>query len=1348
MRYPALLEPNADARGCEYACFGSRPWQALKNLGRIYRVNEAILPRKLWYADVREHICVDQSFLQADQRSLVVLGEAGMGKSTLLAQLADVEGYAFCTARKLINSPHPANILGDAQTLVIDALDEVSAQRDRDAVDLVMWRLGVLSNPRFILSCRVADWRSATGLQGIADLYDRAPLELHLVPLDRADALAFLAETLGDARAEAAINHLEARGLSGLWANPQTLKLVGKVASQDRLPSSKGNLFTEATKLLRAEHREEKAATTLAGMGEAEVLDAAGAAFATLILTGKDALSRRVNDNGHDLPIREISSLPGASNVEDILDSRLFVARGSERFAYAHRAIGEFLGARWLARNADTPRKQHRLLSLFSNHAVVPASLRGIHSWLAWHSSELAAPVIAADPMGVVEYGDADRLTPEQGRALFRALQSVSRDNPRFRDWSEYRVGGLIQPALLPEIREILTDPEVEFGLRLLVLQALKGSPLVQDLADTLLALLLNPMAIFANRREAGNRLADLEASVDWPDIVAQLRAQDDEDGVRLASELMDEIGYDRFGDELVLDVVLAQLRRTERTVGVYRAVERNFPVERLEPLLDGIAAEAQRLGNHHERWRNNAITDLAYGLLARRLQRGDVAAEQLWRWLQPFDSQVGLHRETRKVVAQILGGDESLRRAVQRHVLFEQPGDKTVWQRSWRLAKRSSGLAPNEDDVIALLDQLPSDDARWRDLVQLVPNGSDQGAAVRAAATRFTASSEEDAAWLAGLATPRMSEWQLEQEERQRQQRDERDREWERHRAEFTERIKDMWAGEYSAVINPAKAYLKLFYDMGEEASDGPSRLEEWLGAELKRACLAGFERFLTATPFRPTATDIAESYAEGSRWDAGYIIVAALAERQRTGRGFDDLPEERLMAGLFEVRHTRIDDHAGIADLDGTLAEALRARGAWEKTQRLYFEPQLAAQRAHVDGLYALMREDRDAELATSFAHDWLERFPEMVGEAEVELVDHLLATPQGRTGLRSLLPQRRSAAMSDERRRIWDAVGLVVDFEQTRAALEGAGPIEPELFWHVRSRLGDRRSGARTLLDGTQLAWMIAAFRPLFPSVRRPNGVTTGDTNPWDASDFMGALIKRLGDEVSDSAIAVLTALRDAGADGYTDLLRVAAAEQKRKRVEADWTAPDFTTVASTVADNAPTTPAQLQAVLLEELRVVQAKLRGSDVDWYRDFSKDGVPRVEDECRDTILKMLRPLPFGIAATPEGHLADDKRCDIICTLGDTMVPVEIKGQWHPQLWTAADRQLDHLYVNDWRAERGIYLVLWFGRDVSKTPVKPAQGAAAPQTAEALQAALEARSATTREGRTEVVVLDLTRPG
>jgi hypothetical protein len=167
-----------------------------------------------------------------------------------------------------------------------------------------------------------------------------------------------------------------------------------------------------------------------------------------------------------------------------------------------------------------------------------------------------------------------------------------------------------------------------------------------------------------------------------------------------------------------------------------------------------------------------------------------------------------------------------------------------------------------------------------------------------------------------------------------------------------------------------------------------------------------------------------------------------------------------------------------------------------------------------------------------------------------------------------------------------------------------------------------------------------------------------------------------------------------------------------------------------------------------VVLEELEIVQRKVRGSDVDWYKDFfAPTGAPRVEDDCRDTILKMVRPLPFGIEALPEGHLADEKRSDIICLIGNLMMPIEVKGQWHPKLWTAADQQLDRLYINDYRADRGIYLVLWFGTDARKPVTNPPDGASTPKTADELREALRAGSATTRKGRTEVVVLDLTRP-
>ncbi|MCP6423375.1 hypothetical protein NL463_29115, partial [Klebsiella pneumoniae] len=81
---------------------------------------------------------------------------------------------------------------------------------------------------------------------------------------------------------------------------------------------------------------------------------------------------------------------------------------------YCHRRIGEYLGARWLAKQCSTVLKRKRLLALFHSHDIVPSSLRGLHAWLATHHGDLAADVIGKDPMGVIEYGDADSLDRAQ----------------------------------------------------------------------------------------------------------------------------------------------------------------------------------------------------------------------------------------------------------------------------------------------------------------------------------------------------------------------------------------------------------------------------------------------------------------------------------------------------------------------------------------------------------------------------------------------------------------------------------------------------------------------------------------------------------------------------------------------------------------------------------------------------------------------------------------------------------------------------------------------------------------------------------------------------------------------
>jgi hypothetical protein len=144
--------------------------------------------RSLWFHSALGRGVAKEAELLSMSMPLVILGEPGMGKSELLRNLSDSGNARLVTARQLINRTDPRSLIEDGDTILIDALDEVPATGVGDAVDLVLQRLGQLSYPRFILSCRAADWRSAMSVAAINEQYADGPLELHLEQLTQ-DAL-------------------------------------------------------------------------------------------------------------------------------------------------------------------------------------------------------------------------------------------------------------------------------------------------------------------------------------------------------------------------------------------------------------------------------------------------------------------------------------------------------------------------------------------------------------------------------------------------------------------------------------------------------------------------------------------------------------------------------------------------------------------------------------------------------------------------------------------------------------------------------------------------------------------------------------------------------------------------------------------------------------------------------------------------------------------------------------------------------------------------------------------------------------------------------------------------------
>lgn len=108
-------------------------------------MENSYIPRTLWFTENNQPKEISQAELFTEKRSLVILGEAGMGKTQLLKSLGKHPDYAYCTAKQLIRKARPEELLGDAEVLVIDALDEAPSHQENDAIDEVLRKLDGLA---------------------------------------------------------------------------------------------------------------------------------------------------------------------------------------------------------------------------------------------------------------------------------------------------------------------------------------------------------------------------------------------------------------------------------------------------------------------------------------------------------------------------------------------------------------------------------------------------------------------------------------------------------------------------------------------------------------------------------------------------------------------------------------------------------------------------------------------------------------------------------------------------------------------------------------------------------------------------------------------------------------------------------------------------------------------------------------------------------------------------------------------------------------------------------------------------------------------------------------------------
>ena len=362
-----------------------------------------------------------------------------------------------------------------------------------------------------------------------------------------------------------------------------------------------------------------------------------------------------------------------------------------------------------------------------------------------------------------------------------------------------------------------------------------------------------------------------------------------------------------------------------------------------------------------------------------------------------------------------------------------------------------------------------------------------------------------------------------------------------------------------------------------------------------------------------------------------------------------------------------------------------------------------------------------------------------------------------------LQELIERKQSLkSISASQRVRWLAAGAMVWPGEYTDLLKGFVQEDQEnhirylkAFFGSRVYQGASERGAwhTPAFAGRELFPFDASKIPLWELLIRLIGSVVGPDWWGDhASELVRMLIEDLVICPEDSASNALTnLLANPALERWNDVLKQAQDNQQKIRRDAGYRHPDIKRICETLHDGPPTNPADLAALLMDRLCELAEQIRTGNTDDWRQYWNKGIegqsdfPEHENLCRNALLSDLRQrLPQGVDAQPEGQYANDKRADIRVFYAGFNVPVEVKKNSHPKLWSAIHEQLIAKYTIDPDTDGyGIYLVFWFGKEYTRTPHEDGY----PDNAKEMEQWLEDSLSPEEARKISVCVIDVSIP-
>jgi len=1282
------------------------------------------IPRMLHYGDE----VITEEALLAKHDIIVVLAEPGAGKTELLRSLGERLAAEPWKASSFRHRSFPAPV----QALVLDALDEV-ARIDQAAIDLVIEKARVTQAAKVVFSSRSSEWDKAR-TQLVKERFAQDPAIVRLRSFTDAEQRLLFESHLPGEDFSCFQKEADRFELLPLLGNPQFLKLFADAYVQGgRRFSSKNQIFVDAINRLASElststwQRDRPSTKAIVALAD-EI-------FAKLLLSGASGIST-ADEMDIDFPYLHVLSSADPAQSRFVLNTRLFKPTSeASHHEPVHRIVAEYCAARYLAGRVGDPAavlSLRRLLSVVAPNGVVRDELRGLLGWMAALGNSAVQEVcVRTDPYAVLANGDPSQLATSSKRLLLKQLKELSEVDPYFRRsdaWRRFSVAGFFSRDMVYELQELLAGDEVNPELRNLLLELLQGSDVASYLVDPIQALVLKKDADIYTRIRAQRVLMGLKAH-DHQLGIAALLANGDTGSLRIAMETVEEIGVKAISLHALCDLLKQagvnnsghrSQRDTDSDARFHLRYSAKQVIARLNLssvvwLLDELTRYLACTCGKSRAYSCECLPgpSKTIGSLLDRyfeLEAGTHDPVKIWGWTKQLVFPD--HRRPQDSAAvRALTSDHELRQAIHRLAFADHTEVDQIWETRMKLWSGAghAGLDMNLADLFAITDHAlnTGNVALWKGFYSR-HNYYAQRKGADAYRTWLRQQARRAPRLLAAWSKLERDAHEIARRDRDRrprhrrwQQREEKDKE--ARLRFFRENKAQIEAGAHWGALRAIADYYLLKPQERDQLLDDPGTAE-----------LALRNSFPMLNPHVPTLSDLSKKEFAVTR----VLHAACLATYREVGN------LDRVDKKILRTVKTDLGGYSGVPAEEATAFEAEIDRRLFpslsdaEAYAREFIEPQLIKPNDAPTDVSWLRYKEAFKPLRKTLPLEWLIRYPGMPNQARETLFD-ICAEHAERFELNNLIETRCTEALrvspgtsddSSSSRAFW-LLRAFFFLPEPPAGVWAFLRSDPQTVFGIEYRAGrlsrDQAVGWPTL-SADKVYSVLDAYVDAWPKVYLPSSWGTGSPPGETAYRFLKDVIFSVSRDEPVRAISAMDKVLGESrfADFHMDARSLKAAALRKSALQ-DFRPPSPETVVNMLDHNRIATVEDLRALLLEELAAYEIWLQNAETNPLDVFYPKGNRLGENDARNRIVEHLhgRMATRNLSVNIEHHMADSNRCDITATVmldgRRRLLVVEVKGQWHAELFSAASNQLHDRYsVHPDAAMQGVYLVLWFGAD------------------------------------------------